>query len=170
MDPTWLATTHEGLTARQMHDLLRLRHRVFVREQECPAYDDVDGLDVADDTVHVLAARDGELLAYGRVLAPARHRHGAGHDGGPDGGPRIGRVVVDMEARGTGLGREVVRRSVAVCDERWPGLGVGLSAQAHLLSLYEQFGFVAASEVYADEDGIPHVDMARPAPAPRPPA
>lgn len=155
MEPTWLAATHHELTARQMHDLLLLRHRVFVREQECPFYDDLDGLDAADETVHVLAVQGAELAAYARVVAP--------------GGPRIGRVVVASSARGAGLGRELVRRCLVACEERWPGQAVVLSAQAHLLALYGDLGFRTTSDVY-DEDGIPHVDMARPAGSGAPPA
>lgn len=162
MEPTWLTATHDALSARQMHDLLRLRHRVFVREQDCPAYDDLDGLDVADDTVHVLAVLGDEVAGYARVLAP-----GPGLDSA---GPRIGRVVVTGSARGSGLGRELVRRSLFACDERWPGRVVVLSAQAHLVALYEAFGFRSTGGVYADADGLPHVDMARAAGADPSPA
>ncbi|WP_213730898.1 GNAT family N-acetyltransferase, partial [Citrobacter freundii] len=35
-----------------------------------------------------------------------------------------------------------------------------LGAQAHLQSFYARFGFVPVTDIY-DEDGIPHVGMAR---------
>lgn len=151
MNPRWHDLDIGGLTARQMHDLIWLRHRVFVREQECPSYDDLDGLDVAPGTRHLLAEQDGVLLAYARVLAPADH----------DSSARIGRVVVAPSARGTGLGRQAIGRAVAVCAGRWPTASVALAAQHHLREVYAGFGFTEVGEAYEDQDGIPHVDMVR---------
>ncbi|MBD8870814.1 GNAT family N-acetyltransferase [Nocardioides donggukensis] len=163
MDPTWQTLHHRDLTGRQMHDLLRLRHRVFVREQDCPDYDDIDGLDVADDAHHVLAYDGDVLLATARVLPP---RDAAGHSrpreyGSGGGAARVGRVVVAPEGRGRGLAHELVRRCVEVAERTWPGSPITLGAQAHLTDLYAAYGFVPVGEPYV-EDGIPHVDMTRP--------
>lgn len=40
------------------------------------------------------------------------------------------------------------------------GQGVILGAQAHLQSFYGHFGFTPVTDIY-DEDGIPHIGMAR---------
>lgn len=150
MDLTWHALAPSSLTARQMHDLIRLRHEVFVREQDCPDYDDLDGLDTAEETVHVLGLDGDELAAYARVQAPGQ--------AGPD--ARIGRVVVAPGARGGGLGAELVRRAVAVCERSWPDAAIGMAAQAHLVEMYAAAGFRPAGKPYLD-DGIPHIDMVR---------
>jgi len=55
------------LSARTLHDLLRLRVDVFVVEQAC-AYPEIDGRDVEPDTRHLWFARDGVPVAYLRLL------------------------------------------------------------------------------------------------------
>ena len=161
MDLTWHDLHHSDLTVADLHDVLALRNRVFVVEQEC-AYQDVDGLDLVRDTRHLLArgpvaaeglvsaegsAGGGPIVGYARLLAP--------YDGKP---ARIGRVIVTAEARGQRLGVRLMERALASCAVHWPGTGVGLSAQAHLVEFYASLGFVVTGEVY-DEDGIPHQDM-----------
>ena len=142
--PTWSDLTAAELTATQLHDILRLRVDVFVVEQQCP-YPDVDGLDLLTTTRHLLATTADGLAAYSRFLPD-------------DDAVRLGRVVVAPAHRATGLGRELVSRSLAVCARHWPGLPVRIAAQAHLRDFYGGFGFMVSSEPY-DEDGILHVDM-----------
>jgi predicted GNAT family N-acyltransferase len=45
----------------------------------------------------------------------------------------------------------------------WPGQAICISAQAHLQRFYRSLGFEAVSDPYL-EDGIPHIEMLRPAP------
>ncbi|HBY5676197.1 TPA: GNAT family N-acetyltransferase, partial [Klebsiella pneumoniae] len=49
---------------------------------------------------------------------------------------------------------------LASCQQHWPQKVIYLGAQAHLQSFYAHFGFTPVTEVY-DEDGIPHIGMAR---------
>ena len=65
---TWQWTRFEGLTADDVYDMLALRARIFVLEQNC-AYLDPDGVD--RQSWHLLG-RDagGRLLAYVRVCDP----------------------------------------------------------------------------------------------------
>ena len=162
MDLTWHDLHHTDLTVADLHDVLALRNRVFVVEQEC-AYQDVDGLDLVRDTRHLLArgpdsaddggsgdGAGGAVVGYARLLAP--------YDGRP---ARIGRVIVTAEVRGQRLGVRLMERALASCAEHWPGAGVEISAQAHLVDFYAGLGFVVTSEVY-DDDGIPHQDMRLP--------
>lgn len=150
MHLSWLCVPHHQLTAEQMHDLLLLRHDVFVIEQDCPHYRDIDGLDVADGTHHVIGLDGGRVLATARVLPP-----------GPAGDrARIGRVAVHPGARGGGAGHALMREALAVCDRLWPADGVLLSAQAHLQDFYQGHGFDPVGEPYLEDD-ITHVDMVR---------
>jgi ElaA protein len=66
--------------------------------------------------------------------------------------------VTAPEARGTGLGRELMRRGIAEAG----AVAIRIGAQAYLEAFYRELGFARVSEVY-DEDGIPHVEMLRPA-------
>ena len=149
MDLTWHDLGAVDLTVAELYDVLALRNRVFVVEQEC-AYQDIDGRDLVDGTRHLLARDGSDVVGYARLQAP--------YDAGP---ARIGRVIVTAEARGQRLGRLLMERALAACAEHWPGAGVEVSAQAHLREFYAGLGFAATSEVYHD-DGIPHVDMRRP--------
>ncbi len=76
--------------------------------------------------------------------------------------PAIGRVLVRARARGDGLAHALMREAVERCQARWPGQAISLGTQSHLQRYYAAHGFEVCSDEYL-EDGIPHVDMRRPA-------
>ena len=133
----------------ELQAIYMARQQVFAVEQQC-AYLDADGID--DMSWHLAAwSSDQRLpLAYARVV----------HPGVKYAEPSIGRVITTAPARGTGLGRALVRRAIAHCSEACPGLGIHISAQSRLERFYAGFGFVATRPPYL-EDGIPHTDMLR---------
>ena len=143
----WLFTPFAGLSVTQVHDLYRLRSEVFVVEQKCP-FQDIDGAD--PDCWHLLGTRDGELVAYCRLVPPGTKY--------PE--PSIGRVVTGARARRTGCGRELMREALARADKLWPGKPIRIGAQRYLERFYGGYGFAQASEPY-DEDGIMHIEMVR---------
>ena len=143
----WHDREFAELSAGELYAIVELRERVFVVEQKC-AYLDADGVDPISR--HVWAEDDRGLVAYLRIV-PA----GAKFDE-----VSIGRVVTAPEVRGTGLGRELMRRGIAACGVA----PIRIGAQAHLQRFYGDLGFVCASDAY-DEDGIEHVEMTRPATA-----
>ncbi|MDD7940188.1 GNAT family N-acetyltransferase [Actinomycetospora lutea] len=129
------------LTPAELYDLLALRVRVFVVEQDC-AYQELDGLDAAAEHVWTRGP-SGEVAAYLRVLT----------DGADT---RLGRIVTAPEHRGTGAGAALVRAVLEGVDGP-----VVLGAQVQAQGFYERLGFVVDGPGY-DEDGIPHVPMRRP--------
>ncbi len=143
MDVEWRDRAFAELSAAELHALYALRARVFVVEQAC-AYQDPDDLDPVSR--HLWAERGGRILACLRII-PARAKHAE---------VCIGRVATAPEARGTGLGRELVRRALAATG----GAPLRIGAQAYLERFWSDFGFVRVSDVY-DEDGIPHIEMTR---------
>lgn len=169
----WLDKSFEQLTVHELYAIMALRQRVFAVEQCCP-YLDADGLD--PDCHHLWAQASagdprtevtsgaaaagalpggGLILAYLRVV-PSLRRF-------PE--VSIGRVLTAPEARGTGLGRELMRRGLALARALAGPVQIRIGAQTRLQRFYEEFGFVRASADY-DEDGIPHLEMLRAAPAP----
>ncbi|MRS14881.1 GNAT family N-acetyltransferase [Enterobacteriaceae bacterium RIT691] len=145
----WNDLHHSQLTVPQLYALLKLRCEVFVVEQTCP-YQDVDGDDLVGENRHILGWRDGELVAYARILKSDE----------PFEPVVIGRVIVSQAVRGEKLGYQLMEKTLASCLQNWPEKALYLGAQAHLQPFYSHFGFSPVTEVY-DEDGIPHIGMAR---------
>ena len=145
----WQDLHHSELDVPTLYALLQLRCEVFVVEQTCP-YLDIDGEDLVGENRHILGWRDGRLIAYARILK-----------NGPAPEPvSIGWVIVEGSVRGEKLGAQLMTRALASCQQHWPQKALYLSAQAHLQPFYAGFGFQPVTPVY-DEDGIPHVGMAR---------
>ena len=139
------------LTTGELYTIMALRQEVFVVEQNCP-YLDADGKDLL---AWHLMARDagGRLLAYTRLLP-----EGVSYPGYAS----IGRVLSAPAARGTGAGREVMRRSIALCRHLFGEIPIKIGAQSYLLEFYSSLGFRSTGEEYL-EDGIPHTKMILPA-------
>jgi len=145
----WQDLHHSELTVPQLYTLLQLRCEVFVVEQRC-AYQDIDGDDLSGENRHILGWKDDTLVAYARLLK-----------NDDDFSPvTIGRVIVSESVRGEKLGYQLMEQALASCARNWPEHALYLGAQAHLQPFYRHFGFSPVTEVY-DEDGIPHVGMAR---------
>ena len=145
----WQDLHHSELSVSSLYALLKLRCEVFIVEQTCP-YLDIDGDDLLGDNRHVLGWKDNELVAYARILKSA-------DDLAP---VVIGRVIVSPRARGEKLGYQLMEQTLAACKKQWPDKALYLGAQAHLREFYSHFGFTPVTDVY-DEDGIPHVGMAK---------
>lgn len=141
----WELKPFADLTAREVHDLFKLRVDVFVIEQRC-VYAEIDGLDPGASH---LCGRDstGALIAYARILPP-----------NSDGLPHIGRVIVRADKRGSHLGRHLMHEALRAVDTTYGDMSCALAAQAYLVPFYASFGFIPTSAPY-DWDGIPHVDM-----------
>lgn len=122
-----------------------LRRAVFIDEQGIAEADEYDDRDA--EAIHLLAWRDGEAVGTARILL-------AGHVG------KIGRVCVLSEARGTGLGAQLIRAAMDVLRSRHGITHARLGAQLGAMGFYEKLGFVAEGDVY-DDAGIPHRDMIR---------
>jgi ElaA protein len=146
----WRCCPFDELSVRDLQRIHIARQQVFVIEQHC-VYLDADEVD--EQSWHLAAWRDGsvEPLAYARIVSPGVKYAEAS----------IGRVITSAPARGTGLGRELVRRAVEQAEAIFPRLGIRISAQAHLARFYAGFGFAPVGEEYL-EDGIPHIEMLRP--------
>ena len=120
--------------------ILAVRQAVFVVGQQC-AYQDIDRLDAAADTVHLWIEDDaGTIVSTLRLMDD-------------DAGRRIGRVATLSSARGRGHSSALVRRAIELSDPP-----VVLSAQAYLVNWYAGFGFEECGEHWI-EDGIEHVPM-----------
>ena len=145
----WQIKRFAELDALTLYQLLKLRVDIFVVEQSCP-YPELDNKDLLNGVHHLLGYQNEELIACSRLL-PSGISY-------PD--VSIGRVATKREARGGGLGHQLMEQSIIHCQQLWPDCVIEIGAQAYLKDFYQQHGFVATSDIYL-EDGIAHLDMKR---------
>lgn len=143
----WEWHRFEQLSLEQLYGIITIREAVFVVEQNCP-YLDADGLD--QHAWHLTGRKNDDLVAYLRIVDPGRKYAE----------PSIGRVITARAERGTGLGKETLRRALKKVETEFPGKPIRISAQKHLEKFYAEFNFKRVSDPY-DEDGIPHIEMLR---------
>ena len=145
----WKCIPFSELSALEVHDILKARSAVFVVEQDC-VFQDIDGADPQSWHLTGRSASQGPLLAYCRLVPP----------GVKFAEPSIGRVLTTEPARGSGVGRQLMREAMARASALWPGMALRIGAQVYLERFYGEFGFEKCSEPY-DEDGIVHIQMLR---------
>ncbi|MBX2922652.1 MAG: GNAT family N-acetyltransferase [Chitinophagaceae bacterium] len=141
----WTLMPFEKLSNEKLYKILQLRMEVFIVEQQC-AFQDADD---KDQKAHHLCAWEGDrLVAYTRILPPGVSYKEAS----------IGRVVNSASVRGSGIGRELMKRSIDAVYQLFGKTPVRIGAQLYLKKFYESFGFVQDSDIYL-EDHIEHIKM-----------
>lgn len=133
------------LNTSEIYDLLQLRSRVFVLEQNC-VFLDMDDLD--QKAIHNLGYSAGNLATYTRVHHDPRETHRI----------HIGRVIVAKDFRGKKLSYEAMNQAIHLCRDISPEKEIFINAQLHLQRLYKNLGFRPISAPYL-LDGIQHLDM-----------
>ncbi|HQV55223.1 MAG TPA: GNAT family N-acetyltransferase, partial [Chitinophagaceae bacterium] len=127
---------------------MQLRNEVFVVEQNC-VYQDADNKDLL--SYHLMGWNQQKLVAYTRILAPGIAFEEAS----------IGRVVTSPSVRRTGIGFELMNRSISKTTELFGNFPIRIGAQLYLQKFYTSLGFEKDSDTYL-EDNIPHIEMVRP--------
>ena len=145
MNQEWVIKTFNDLTPKELYDILRLRSEVFVVEQNC-VFLDMDNKD--QECHHLMGILNNQLVAYTRLVPPGHiYEH-----------PSIGRVVTSLEIRNSGIGKELIRQSIAGIQNLYGDTPIKIGAQLYLKRFYESFGFKQTSDIYL-EDGIEHIYM-----------
>ena len=147
---SWRVARLSELTPLELARIYRSRQEVFSIEQNC-VYLDADEADEQSHHVAAWSAAQAMPLAYARLVDP----------GVKYAEPSMGRVITTAAARGTGLGRALVKRVLALSGELYPEQGIRISAQSRLRRFYSELGFEAVGDDYI-EDGIAHIEMLRP--------
>ncbi len=120
--------------------LIAVRTRVFVEEQQVPATLEIDGKDPQCHHVKALNSQR-EVIGTGRLLPNSY----------------IGRMCVLPAYRNLGIGGRMLSYFIDYAGQnnlKW----LKLNAQISALSFYQRFGFVAESNVFIEAD-IEHVQM-----------
>jgi ElaA protein len=141
----WVIKPFAELTPDELYAMLRLRSEVFVVEQNC-IFLDLDNKD--QHCFHLMGWQGDQLAASTRLVPP-----GISYEL-----PSIGRVVSSPLVRGTGIGRELMQKSIEEVKLRWGTYDIKIGAQLYLKQFYSSLGFEQTSAIYL-EDNIEHIEM-----------
>lgn len=141
----WIYKQFTELTTTELYDILWLRSRVFVVEQNC-VYLDVDYKD--QKSHHLMGVIKNKLVAYVRILPPGLSFEEAS----------IGRVLTNPDFRGNGYGIELMKIAIEKTLQQYNVNAIRIGAQCYLNKFYQDLGFVNSGEEFL-EDGIPHIEM-----------
>jgi len=144
-DLTWRVSRFVELSATELYNILHLRCKVFIMEQNAP-YLDMDYKD--QKAIHLHGYIDDKLVAYCRIFKNGDYFEEAS----------IGRVIVAKEYRMYGYGHDLMKKAIELEKSEFGETRITLSAQQYLKKFYESHGFVQTSEMYL-EDGLPHIQM-----------
>ena len=133
------------LSLDDLYAILNLRQKVFVLEQDCP-YIDADYSD--QDAFHLLGYKDNHLIAYLRAFKPGIKYEGSS----------LGRIVTEINSRGLGAGKKIIKEGVKFLKKEYPDNEIIISAQHRLEDFYIDLGFISRGEVYLEDD-IDHIQM-----------
>ena len=125
-----------------------LRIKVFVKEQKVPMELEFDEKDNSENTVHIGFFDNNKLIGVARLIDLDKDVI------------HIGRVVIDKEYRGKGIGRELIIGCENIAQQILKRkIIIELSAQIQSENFYKSLGYNRVNnKIYLDA-GIEHVDM-----------
>ena len=141
----WVLKKFNDLSPLELYAIMQLRNEVFVIEQNC-IYQDADNKD--QSCYHYMGWLEDKLIAYTRILPPGLAYAESS----------IGRVVTSSSARGNGVGKVLMEKSIAQINNLYGNTAIKIGAQLYLLKFYTSLGFQQSSDIYL-EDGIEHIEM-----------
>ena len=125
-----------------------LRIEVFVKEQNVPIELELDDKDHSDNTVHIGYFHDDNLIGVARLIDMDKDVI------------HIGRVVIDKEYRGQGIGRELIIGCENIAQQILKRkIIIELSAQIQAENFYKSLGYNRVNDKIYLDAGIEHVDM-----------
>ena len=125
-----------------------LRIEVFVKEQKVPIELELDEKDYSENTVHIGYFDDDKLIGIARLIDLDKDVI------------HIGRVVIDKEYRGQGIGRELIIGCENITQQILKRKTIiELSAQIQAENFYKSLGYNRVNDKIYLDAGIEHVDM-----------
>ena len=125
-----------------------LRIEVFVKEQNVPIELELDEKDHNKNTVHIGYFSDDKLIGVARLIDMNKDVI------------HIGRVVIDKEYRGQGIGRELIIGCENIAQQILKRKKIiELSAQIQAENFYKSLGYNRVNDIIYLDAGIEHVDM-----------
>lgn len=125
-----------------------LRIKVFVKEQKVPMELELDEKDNNENTVHIGFFDNNKLIGVARLIDLDKDVI------------HIGRVVIDKEYRGQGIGRELIIGCENIAQQILKRkIIIELSAQIQAENFYKSLGYNRVNDIIYLDAGIEHVDM-----------
>ena len=125
-----------------------LRIKVFVEEQNVPMELELDEKDNSENTVHIGFFDNNKLIGAARLIDLDKDVI------------HIGRVVIDKEYRGQGIGRELIIGCENIAQQILKRkIIIELSAQIQAENFYKSLGYNRVNDIIYLDAGIEHVDM-----------
>ena len=125
-----------------------LRIEVFVKEQKVPIELELDDKDHSDNTVHIGYFHEDNLIGVARLIDMDKDVI------------HIGRVVIDKEYRGQGIGRELIIGCENIAQQILKRkIIIELSAQIQAENFYKSLGYNRVNDKIYLDAGIEHVNM-----------
>ena len=125
-----------------------LRIEVFVKEQNVPIELELDEKDNSENTVHIGFFDNNKLIGVARLINLDKEVI------------HIGRVVIDKEYRGQGIGRELIIGCENIAQQILKRkIIIELSAQIQAENFYKSLGYNRVNDIIYLDAGIEHVDM-----------
>ena len=125
-----------------------LRIKVFVEEQKVPMELEFDEKDNSENTVHIGFFDNNKLIGVARLIDFDKDVI------------HIGRVVIDKEYRGQGIGRELIIGCENIAQQILKRkIIIELSAQIQAENFYKSLGYNRVNDIIYLDAGIEHVDM-----------
>lgn len=137
------------LSTKEELDLgFALRIEVFVKEQKVPIELELDEKDHSTNTVHIGYFNDNKLIGVARLIDLDKDVI------------HIGRVAIDKDYRGKGIGRElIIGCETAAKNILKREIIIELSAQIQAEKFYKSLGYNRINDKIYLDAGIEHVDM-----------
>jgi predicted GNAT family N-acyltransferase len=132
----------EALSDDEVTAALALRSRVFCGEQGVSFEADQDGRD--PEATHIVAVDEGDVIGTCRLLFRGQVA-------------RLGRLAVEPDRRGDGIGAAILREADRVAVDAGAET-IALHAQTYARTLYEHAGYEEQGPTFTEE-GIEHVAM-----------
>ena len=125
-----------------------LRIEVFVKEQKVPIELELDDKDHSDNTVHIGYFHEDNLIGVARLIDMDKDVI------------HIGRVVIDKEYRGQGIGRDLIIGCENIAQQILKRKTIiELNAQIQAENFYKSLGYNRVNDKIYLDAGIEHVDM-----------
>ena len=125
-----------------------LRIEVFVREQNVPVELELDDKDHSMNTVHIGYFNGDKLIGVARLVDMDKDVI------------HIGRVAIDREYRGRGIGHELIIGCENIAQQILKRkIIIELSAQIQAENFYKSLGYNRVNDKIYLDAGIEHVDM-----------